>query len=119
VGGDQVLKEVKWTGGAFSGWRAIAKEFASHGGTLLVIISCWMWARQPSTNIVAIMIDNKTLGNVSCDAQGRTTPFYESVTRQFLSPGLAAGQHKLEVKAEEANCGPNDWFDATVLEFPF
>ncbi len=95
-------------------------QFITGGGTLLIIASGSGWSHSANTIIgMDIQIDGSRIGEVKTftNEAGSHKAF---ICNPLVKGGIAAGSHTVTlVPITGTNTDSFDWFNVTVLEFPF
>lgn len=102
------------------GSLSIEAKFSSQGGTILVLASGTGIGKAVGLIGVQIQIDGSNRGTVQADAPTANTR-YCLIGNAIVVQGLGAGEHTLTLVALNSNTTTNnrDYFNVTLLEFPF
>lgn len=95
-------------------------KFSSQGGTMLVLASGTGISKAVGLIGIQLQIDGNNRGAVQADAPAANTR-YCLIANAIVVQGLGAGEHTLTLAALNPNTVTNDrdYFNVTILEFPF
>ncbi|MBD1846393.1 hypothetical protein H6F89_23810 [Cyanobacteria bacterium FACHB-63] len=96
-------------------------KFSSQGGTILVFASGTGVGNKVGPIGIKIQIDSKDIGVVQADSPtGGGTTRYCLIGNAIVVPNLGAGEHTLILAPlDNTNTNDRDYFNVTLLEFPF
>jgi hypothetical protein len=102
------------------GDKLLPATFQSGGGTLLILCSGSGWSGAKETLIgMSVMLDNNGVGEIKSytNPNANHIPF---VSCPIVHSGVGSGSHTISLRAlPNTHIDLNDYFNVTVIEFPF
>ena len=97
--------------------------FTAYGGTLLILVSGSGYANWPSVGIIGINIklDGAVIGSAFCYTN-ETTSHKSYVPKMIVVPNVSAASHTIRLEhypGFNMNTDTGDFFNVTVIDFPF
>jgi hypothetical protein len=113
----QVINNATGPSPASTSWTITSDEFATSGGTLVILASGSAFSSTPPSQIgMDISIDDVTKGTAKVTAIGDNQ--YSFVSQALVVPGITAGTHTIKLKqaTSTTKAGSGSFFNVTVLE---